>query len=330
MAKAKSKKASAGGEGGTAVAEREPVEKPKKGAATAFTASEDRVVEVLVKEIASNSQNPRESAPNLIQMGYGLFNKLEGSDKPAVIPLALSEKPDEKAEFVKLVDKFEPDLAALANDFKVNGMIQPTRVRIVPNGYDLIVGCRRVLAALYNHAKNGDPASVRAIITERNDDQALYMSFSENAHRLQMNPMEQARWFSRLRNAGLTVNEIEEKTKVDHQVVRQRLALLKLPTELQGKVEEGELGVVKALKIVKGKEDGSGKKPGAVGKGHTGDGSRRKVPSIKEFETMYSDDAGLHEEVRKWIAKTILGVDYVTFARIQKEKERAAGTAAKE
>jgi len=304
-----------------------PKEEVGGGFVSKLKVSEDAIVEVMITEIASNSQNPRESAPNLIQMGFGVFNKLEGSDKPAVIPLGLSDKPEDKAEFCKLIEQFEDEkgsgIVSMANDLVLNKMIQPCRVRIVHNGYDLIIGCRRVLASLYNHCKHGMPASIRAIITEKTDQDALYMSFSENAHRLQMNPMEQARWFGRLRNAGMSVKDIEGKTKVDHQVVRQRLDLLKLPQELQVAVEVGELGVVKALKIVKGKEDP--KKPGGSGKGTNGDGSRRRVPSLKDFQTTYSDDAGIHEEVRKWIAKEILNVVYVTFKEIQKTKAAAEG-----
>ena len=56
---------------------------------TAFKPSEDRNVDIPLVEIVSNSQNPRESAPQLLAMGYGLFSKLEGSDKAAVVPLAI-------------------------------------------------------------------------------------------------------------------------------------------------------------------------------------------------------------------------------------------------
>lgn len=311
--------------------------------------SDDTIVPLMIKDILSNSQNPRESAPSLTQMGYGIFHKLPGSDKPSIVALALSDKIEDKAEYVKLTVRFEEGVVNLAHNFRAIGMRQPVQVRPIPGGYDLIFGCRRLLSHLFNYclaalsaakfspgdkkisedmedASKGDyPATVRALICEADDERAGLISLSENLHRLNMNPMEQARIFARMRQSEFSIPQIADVTNIDHQVVRQRLQLLKLPEDQQAKVEEGELGVVKALKLVKGKDNPT--KPGATGKGHKGDGGRRKAPSIKDFQTMYEErepDAVYTEQVRRYIASEVIAVEYLDFKKLCKEKEKVA------
>src|SRR5579859_4230062 len=89
----------------------EPVEvKPKGVKATNFTPDDLKTRMIDAREIMSNSCNPRESADYLVSLGYGLWDKLEGSDKPAIISYAFSDKPEDRAEYCKLIEKFEPDL----------------------------------------------------------------------------------------------------------------------------------------------------------------------------------------------------------------------------
>jgi ParB/RepB/Spo0J family partition protein len=292
---------------------------------TDFAPDPDAIREIPIVDIKSNSQNPRESAKDLTQMGYGIFFKLEGSDKPAVVPLALSEKPEDKAEYCKLMEKFENGIVESAASIKKSGQLQGASVRKLPDGgYDLIFGCRRLLSCLYNHCKHGDNAIIRAVVSDNiTDEEARDRSLAENIQRLNMNPMEQARIMARLKQAGKSIQEIQDISGIDHQVVRQRLVLLKLEPALQQKVEDGELGVVKALNIVKGKTNPN-KGGGATGKGHTGDGSRRKVPTLKEFQAMYENDGDLHEEVRKFLAAKVLHLEYMTFAKLQAEKKKIA------
>lgn len=289
-----------------------------------FKASEDAVRDIDCRAIITNSQNPRESAPQLLSLGYGLFAKQEGSDKPAVVPMALSDNPEDKAEYVKLIDKLEKEVGELGASILTNRQINPIRVRQVSGGYDLIAGVRRLLAILYNHCKTAGttPARIKAIVTDLNNDhEAMYMAFDENTHRLNMTPIEQAKWFATMKNAGMKVREIAEKTKVGWQTVQQRLDLLKLPQTEQDKVHAGDLPVTKALALVKGKADP--KDPKATNRGSKGPGGekRRGVPTLKQFREMYETRQDLVEKVREFIAVEILEVQYVPFKELQKMKE---------
>ncbi len=68
------------------------------------------------------------------------------------------------------------------------------------------------------------------------------MTIVENLQRTDLNPMEQARAFDRLsREFKLTQEQMAQRTGKDRASVANFLRLLRLPVEVQGKVEAGEL-----------------------------------------------------------------------------------------
>ena len=68
------------------------------------------------------------------------------------------------------------------------------------------------------------------------------MTIIENLQRADLNPMEQARAFDRLgREFQMTQEQMAKRTGKDRASVSNFLRLLRLPTEIQGKVEAGEL-----------------------------------------------------------------------------------------
>jgi len=129
-------------------------------------------------------------------------------------------------------------LDELAASIAATGVVQPILVRpLADNRYQLIAGERRWLASR-KAGKLTIPAMVRAV----SDEQAMEMTIVENLQRADLNPMEQARAFERLtREFKMTQEQMAQRTGKNRASIANFLRLLRLPSEIQGKVEAGEL-----------------------------------------------------------------------------------------
>jgi ParB family chromosome partitioning protein len=132
----------------------------------------------------------------------------------------------------------EAQLAELAASITATGVVQPILVRPLPSGrFQLIAGERRWLAS----QKAGKP-TIPAILRHVSDEQAMEITIVENLQRTDLNPMEQARAYERLsRDFKLTQEQMAQRTGKDRASVANFLRLLRLPEQVQGKVEAGEL-----------------------------------------------------------------------------------------
>jgi ParB family chromosome partitioning protein len=162
---------------------------------------------------------------------------------------AASTAPDGRA-FEIALDKLERNpfqtrshfdealLDELAASIRAIGVIQPVLVRAIDGGrYQLIAGERRWLAS-----QRAEKATIPAVVTVMNDTQAMEATIIENLQRADLNPMEQARAFDRLsREFKMTQDQMSVRTGKDRASISNFLRLLKLPQELQGAVEVGEL-----------------------------------------------------------------------------------------
>lgn len=130
------------------------------------------------------------------------------------------------------------DLTELARSLRCQGVLQP--VLLAPDGKDayvLLDGHRRRAAA----ELAGLP-SLPALITDRagGQDEVVATMLAASMHR-QLTPMEQARAFRRLRQAGVSVEEIASASGFSASTVRKRLDWMLLPPEAQQMVAEGEM-----------------------------------------------------------------------------------------
>lgn len=132
----------------------------------------------------------------------------------------------------------ESALAELAASIVATGVVQPILVRPLASGrFQLIVGERRLLAS-----KRAGKQTIPALLRQVSDEQALEITIVENLQRTDLNPMEQARAYERLsREFKLTQEQIAQRTGKDRASIANFLRLLRLPTEVQLKVEGGEL-----------------------------------------------------------------------------------------
>ena len=101
----------------------------------------------------------------------------------------------------------------------------------------MIAGERRWLAS-----KQAGKQTIPAVIRQVSDEQAMEMTIVENLQRSDLNPMEQARAYERLsRDFKMTQEQMATRTGKDRASVGNFLRLLRLPEEIQGRVEAGEL-----------------------------------------------------------------------------------------
>jgi ParB family chromosome partitioning protein len=188
-------------------------------------------------------------------LGKGLESLLPSVPKaqngsPAAAPAAapaVAEAGKPREVPVDLVDRSpyqtrsrfdEAQLAELAASIAATGVVQPIVVRPLPNGrFQLIAGERRWMAS-----KKAGKETVPAILRQVSDEQAMEMTIVENLQRTDLNPMEQARAYERLgQEFKLTQEQMAQRTGKDRASVANFLRLLRLPMEVQGKVEAGEL-----------------------------------------------------------------------------------------
>lgn len=132
----------------------------------------------------------------------------------------------------------EAKLTELAISIEASGVVQPVVVRRGEDGrYTLITGERRLMAS-----KQVKRATIPAIVREASDQQTMEMTVVENLQRADLNPMEQARAFERLsKEFHLTQEQMAQRTGKDRASVSNFLRLLRLPDDVQQRVESGEL-----------------------------------------------------------------------------------------
>ena len=184
---------------------------------------------------------PRVQAPAAVMPAATIPNEAE-TGRPREIPLELIDpNPYQTRSAMQ-----EEQLAELAASITANGVVQPILVRPQANGrFQLIAGERRWRASQLAEKK-----TIPAILRQVSDEQAMEITIVENLQRADLNPMEQARAFERLgREFHMTQDQISLRTGKDRTTIGNFLRLLKLPMDVQSRVESGELsfGHAKAL-----------------------------------------------------------------------------------
>jgi len=131
----------------------------------------------------------------------------------------------------------EEALAELAESIRRHGILQPLTVRLVSNGYELIAGERRLLAA----RKAGLP-TVPVVVRACTDREMLVLALVENLQREDLNPMEAARSYQRLVDEfGISPVEVAERIGKSRSSVLNTLRLLALPAPIQQAVEDNSI-----------------------------------------------------------------------------------------
>lgn len=144
------------------------------------------------------------------------------------------------------------DVSGLAQTIAERGLLQPLGViRVGQERYRVVYGNRRREAALKLGLEK-----VPCILLDADDPDLLLRQLIENVQRLDLNDMEQARAFARLRSRiassrdGLSDTELDEsvgkEVGLTGRTVRRYLGLLELPDEIQQMIRRGDLTVTQA------------------------------------------------------------------------------------
>jgi ParB family chromosome partitioning protein len=131
----------------------------------------------------------------------------------------------------------EDALAELAHSIREFGVLQPIVVRPDVEGYELVMGERRLRAAI---AAGLD--AIPAIVRSTADDAMLRDALLENIHRAQLNPLEEAAAYQQLlEEFGTTHEELAHRIGRSRPQVTNTIRLLNLPLAVQRRVAAGVL-----------------------------------------------------------------------------------------
>jgi ParB family chromosome partitioning protein len=184
------------------------------------------------------------------QAGGGVPDRWRGVERSrdmAMIPVAKIERdPDQPRQ-----DFDEEELARLADSLKARGLLQPIRVRWDEGRgvYVVLAGERR-----WRAARMAGLEKLACVIHEGTvtAEETLALQLVENAIRVDLKPVEQARAYRRLMDArGYSTRELAAELHIAQTSVVRALALLELPAEVQEQVEGGELAATVASELAR-------------------------------------------------------------------------------
>jgi ParB family chromosome partitioning protein len=147
---------------------------------------------------------------------------------------------------------FEPEaFAELVHSIKEFGVLQPIVVRSKGDGFELIMGERRLRAS-----KEAGLTSIPAVVRETADENMLRDALLENLHRANLNPLEEASAYKQLlEDFGTTQEQLADKLGRSRPQITNTIRLLKLPVAVQSKVAAGVLSAGHARALLSATDD---------------------------------------------------------------------------
>ncbi len=169
-------------------------------------------------------------------------------------------------------------LTELVDSIREHGIIQPLIVRPVNGKLELIAGERRFRAS-----RELGLAEVPVIVREASDRDVLEMALIENLQRENLNPIEEARAYSRLsKDFQMRQEDIAQRVGKNRATVANAMRLLDLPKRVQDMLAQSVIstGHAKVLLSLKQNEDQENAAGEIVRKGMTVRAAEKLVASI--------------------------------------------------
>ena len=142
----------------------------------------------------------------------------------------------------------------MANSIKEQGIVQPVVVVPLGDKFEIVAGERRWRAAALAGLELV-PVVVRG---RRSDKEMLEIALVENLQREDLNPLEAAAAYARLKEEfHLTQEDVARRVGKDRATVANALRILKLPASVREKIRDGSLsaGHAKALAALSSADD---------------------------------------------------------------------------
>jgi ParB family chromosome partitioning protein len=237
----------------------------------------------------------------------------------------------------------DDELAELAESIRTKGLVQPIVVRPdgLSGGYEIVAGERR-----WRAAQKAGIHTIPVIIRELDDRELLELAIIENVQRQDLNAIEEATGYRELvERFNYSQEQLSEIIGKSRSHVANTLRLLKLPSEVQTLVQNGQISAGHARALI-GRDDA-----GSIAKkiideslnvrdvealvqtfgepGPTGGAYRRgrdKDADTKAFEKELTDLLGLKVEVRKASGESgTLMIRYGNFDQLDYIRQRLGG-----
>ena len=141
-------------------------------------------------------------------------------------------------------------LEELAESIQKHGVIQPVLVRKDGKGFELVAGERRFRAAKLAKLKK-----IPVVVSNISDVQSLEIAILENIQREDLNPLEVAKGYQRLKDEfGYTQEAVAKSVGKPRSSVANSLRLLTLSPKIQDEIDKGTIseGHAKVLLSVDG------------------------------------------------------------------------------
>lgn len=145
----------------------------------------------------------------------------------------------------------EAALDELAESVREHGVLQPIIVTKDTNGYQIVAGERR-----YRASQKAGLKKVPVIIRSLTDQHKLEISLIENIQRRDLNTIETATAYAKLRDQfNMTNEQIAKRVHKSTSAVMNTMRLLKLPKEVIVAIAEGDLSEGQARPLIGQPED---------------------------------------------------------------------------
>lgn len=137
-------------------------------------------------------------------------------------------------------------LQELADSIAQHGVFTPILVRVIPNGYELIAGERRLRASMMANKQ-----TIEAIILDFTDEQMMEISLVENIQREDLNIMEEAMAYQMMmERLSLTQDALAKKVGKSREHIANTVRLNKLPSVIQTMILNQELSMGHARPLI--------------------------------------------------------------------------------